>query len=154
MSENVNEILLVEDDPRDVRLTVRELERESLGLRIEVARDGEEALDFLFCRGAFAHRSLAHPPRLVLLDLKLPKVDGLEVLREVKARPETRPIPVVALTSSREARDRAESYKLGVNSYIQKPVDFEQFRATIKTLGLYWLVMNQPPPDRIFEVES
>jgi two-component system response regulator len=154
MSENVNEILLVEDDPRDVRLTVRELERESLGLRIEVARDGEEALDFLFCRGAFAHRSLAHPPRLVLLDLKLPKVDGLEVLREVKARPETRPIPIVALTSSREARDRAESYKLGVNSYIQKPVDFEQFRATIRTLGLYWLVMNQPPPDQIFEVES
>jgi len=150
MNDSKVEILLVEDDPRDVRLTIRELESESAGLRIEIARDGEEALDFLFCRGTYAHRSPEHPPRLVLLDLKLPKVDGLEVLREVKSRPETQPIPVVALTSSIEERDRAESYKLGVNSYIQKPVDFEQFRHTIRTLGLYWLVMNQPPPDRIF----
>ncbi len=144
------EILLVEDDPRDVRLTLRELQREDRGNRIEVARDGEEALDFLFCRGAHSNRSPQHPPKLILLDLKLPKVDGLQVLREIKARPETQTIPVVALTSSREERDMVDSYKLGVNSYVQKPVDFEQFRQTIKTLGLYWLAINQPPPDKTF----
>jgi two-component system, response regulator len=144
------EILLVEDDPRDVRLTLRELQSEDRNNRIEVARDGEEALDFLFCRGAYSNRSPQHPPKLVLLDLKLPKVDGLQVLREIKARPETQTIPVVALTSSREERDMVDSYKLGVNSYVQKPVDFEQFRQTIKTLGLYWLAINQPPPDKSF----
>jgi CheY-like chemotaxis protein len=153
MSEQGIELLLVEDDPRDIRLTVRELEKSPVSLRIEVARDGEEALDFLFCRGPYAGRSLHKPPRLILLDLKLPKLDGLEVLREIKQRQETRAIPVVALTSSREERDRTDSYRLGVNSYIQKPVDFEQFRETIKTLGLYWLVMNQPPPEELFVVE-
>jgi two-component system response regulator len=148
------EILLVEDDPRDVRLTVRELQNESPSSKIEVARDGEEALDFLFCRGAFSNRSRNRPPNLVLLDLKLPKVDGLQVLREIKSKPETQSIPVVALTSSREERDRIESYKLGVNSYIQKPVDFEQFRQTIRSMALYWLAINQPPPDRAFSGEE
>jgi CheY-like chemotaxis protein len=144
------EILLVEDDPRDARLTVRELESSNLRNKIEVARDGEEALDFLFCRGAYSHRSMSHPPALVLLDLKLPKIDGLQVLREIKDHPETRAIPVVVLTSSREERDMVQSYQLGVNSYIQKPVDFDQFRQTIKTMGLYWLVVNQPPPAKVF----
>ncbi|HEV2381306.1 MAG TPA: response regulator [Terriglobia bacterium] len=147
------EILLVEDDPQDVRLTVRELQSANLANRIEVARDGEEALDFLFCRGAHSGRSLRHPPRLVLLDLKLPKVDGLQVLQEIKSRPETHAIPVVVMTSSREEQDMIESYKLGVNSYIQKPVDFDQFRQTIKALGLYWLVVNQSPPEKTFSTE-
>jgi two-component system, response regulator len=144
------EILLVEDDPQDVRLTMRELQNANLANRIEVARDGEEALDFLFCRGVHSNRPPNHHPRLVLLDLKLPKVDGLEVLKEIKSRPETGIIPVVVLTSSREEHDMAESYKLGVNSYIQKPVDFDQFRETIRTLGLYWLVVNQAPPRETF----
>lgn len=143
-------ILLVEDDPQDVRLTLRELEREHLGNQIVVARDGAEALDFLFCRGAFSDRSSQHPPKLILLDLKLPKVNGLEVLREIKSKAETRPIPVVVMTSSGEERDVVESYKLGVNSYIQKPVDFDKFRQTVKTLGLYWLVVNRLPPDKTF----
>jgi two-component system, response regulator len=120
---------------------------------LEVARGGEEALDFLFCRGAYHARSPLNPPKLVLLDLKLPKVDGLEVLREMKSHPQTRAIPVVALTSSREERDMLESYRLGVNSYIQKPVDYEQFRQTLRTLGVYWLLMNQPPPPKAFTVE-
>jgi two-component system response regulator len=144
------QILLVEDDPRDVRLLVRELQQDAGNLHLEVVRDGEEALDFLFCRGRYADRSTDHPPKLVLLDLKLPKVDGLQVLREIKARPETKAIPVVACTSSREERDRADSYLLGVNSYIQKPVDFDKFRQTIQLLRSYWLGVNQPPPVRTF----
>ena len=150
MDQKKIEILLVEDDPRDVRLTVHELESGIPDSLIEVVRDGEEALDFLFCRGPYADRSPEHPPKLVLLDLKLPKVDGLQVLRELKTTPETQSIPVVALTSSREERDRIESYRLGVNSYIQKPVDFDEFRQTLKTLGLYWMVINQPPPGKAF----
>jgi two-component system, response regulator len=153
MMEEAMEILLVEDDPQDVRLTLRALQNENLGNRIEVARDGEEALDFLFCRGAHSNRSPHHPPQLVLLDLKLPKVDGLQILREIKASPATQTIPVVVLTSSSEQRDVVESYKLGVNSYIQKPVDFDQFRQAIKTLGFYWLVLNEPPPDQAFAGE-
>ena len=149
MKGNAMEILLVEDDPRDARLTLRELE--NIKNTIHVARDGEEALDFLFCRGAYHDRSPDHPPRLVLLDLKLPKVSGLEVLQEIKSNPKTQAIPVVVLTSSGEEKDLVESYKLGVNSYIQKPVDFDQFRQSIKTLGLYWLVVNQPPPEKAFE---
>jgi two-component system response regulator len=144
------EILLVEDDPKDVRLTVRQLEIENIRNKIVVARDGEEALDYLFCRGAYSSRSLEQPPALVLLDLKLPKIDGMEVLRQVKASARTRAIPVVILTSSREERDMMQGYSLGVNSYIQKPVDFEQFRQSIKTLGMYWLVVNQPPPAELF----
>ena len=144
------EILLIEDDVRDMRLTIRELQSGAWSTRIEVARDGEEALDFLFCRGQHAHRSLHRPPHLVLLDLKLPKVDGLQVLSEIKNRPETHAIPVVALTSSREDRDMIESYRLGVNGYVQKPVEFEKFREAIRALGAYWLVTNQPPPKGAF----
>ena len=147
------EILLVEDDPKDVRLTLHALEKENVKNRIEVARDGEEALDFVFCRGTFNGRSWPHPPKLILLDLKLPKVDGIEVLRQIKSNAITQAIPVVVLTSSKEERDLVESYKLGVNSYIHKPVDFDQFRETIKTVGLYWLVVNQPPPEKAFGVE-
>jgi two-component system, response regulator len=143
-------ILLVEDNPRDLKLTLHALSEENLGNSIQVVRDGEEALDFLFCRGGFASRSFDHPPRLVLLDLKLPKVDGLEVLHLVKADPRTKPIPVVVLTSSREEKDLVESYKLGVNAYIQKPVEFDAFRQAVKHLGLFWLVINEPPPASSF----
>jgi two-component system response regulator len=149
MIADAMEVLLVEDDPMDLQLTLRELGRDGR-IRVEVARDGEEALDFLFCRGAYAGRSPDNPPKLVLLDLKLPKVDGLQVLREIKARPETRAIPVVALTSSKEEKDLIESYRLGVNSYIQKPVDFENFRNTIQAVGMYWVTVNQSPPRMAF----
>jgi two-component system response regulator len=140
------EILLVEDNPMDVELTLHALRKENLCNSIHVVRDGEEALEFLFCQGAYKSRSVDYPPKLVILDLKLPKVNGLEVLREIKNNIHTQAIPVAILTSSREDRDLVESYKLGVNSYIQKPVDFNQFRDTVKQLGLYWLVVNQAPP--------
>lgn len=140
------EILLVEDDPLDLEMTLLALRSEHLHNRIEVARDGEEALDFLFCRGAHSGRTHQKQPKLVLLDLKLPKVDGLEVLREIRATLETRAVPVVILTSSAQQRDIVETYKLGVNSYIQKPVNSAQFRQTIRTLGYYWLVVNRPAP--------
>jgi two-component system, response regulator len=140
------DILLVEDNQDDVDLALHALRREKLANRIFVVRDGEEALDFLFCRAASAQRSFEHPPRLVLLDLKLPKVDGMEVLKQVKSDPRTKTIPVVVMTSSKEERDLVASYHLGANSYIQKPVDFDQFRETVKAVGLYWLVINQPVP--------
>lgn len=140
------EILLVEDNPDDVELTLHALRQEKLANTVEIARDGEEALDYIYCRGKFAGREINHQPRVVLLDLKLPKVDGLEVLRQLKSDPRTQAIPIVVLTSSREEKDLVGSYKLGVNAYIQKPVDFDQFRATVKSLGLFWLVVNQPPP--------
>ncbi|MGD0793222.1 MAG: response regulator [Terriglobales bacterium] len=143
-SENLD-ILLVEDNQDDMDLALHALRRGKLANNIFVARDGEEALDFIFCRGAFAQRSFEHPPKLVLLDLKLPKVNGMEVLKQVKSDPRTKVIPVVIMTSSKEERDLVASYHLGANSYIQKPVDFEQFRETVKTVGLYWLVINQPP---------
>src|SRR5271157_777408 len=139
------DILLVEDNQDDVDLALHTLRREKLANNIFVARDGEEALDLLFCRGAFAQRSFDHPPKLVLLDLKLSKVNGMEVLKQVKSDPRTRTIPVVIMTSSKEERDLVAGYHLGANSYIQKPVDFEQFREMVKTVGLYWLVINQPP---------
>ena len=137
------DILLVEDSHDDAELAIHALRREHLANHIYIARDGEEGLDFLFCRGAFSSRTFDHPPKLVLLDLKLPKVDGIEVLRQIKGDSRTRAVPVVVMTSSKEERDLVQSYDLGANSYIQKPVDFEQFRQTVKTVGLYWLVTNQ-----------
>ncbi len=139
------EILLVEDNPNDVELTLHALKKNKLTNPIQVARDGAEALDFIFGEGKFKGRNPNHQPKVVLLDLKLPKVDGLEVLKRIKSDPRTQSIPVVVLTSSREERDIVESYKLGVNSYIRKPVDFEQFTEAVRTLGLYWLLLNQPP---------
>lgn len=141
----IQDILLVEDNQNDIDLALYALREGNLANSIVVVRDGKEALDFLFCREAFSQRSLNHPPKLVLLDLKLPKVDGLQVLKQLKSDPRTKTIPVVIMTSSSEERDLVESYSLGVNSYIQKPVDFDQFRATVKTLGLYWLVVNRSP---------
>jgi two-component system response regulator len=138
-------ILLVEDDPQDVELTVRAFRSENVQSRIEVVRDGEEALDYLFCRGEYKSRPADQPPTLVLLDLKLPKVGGLQVLREVKGSAECRSIPVIVLSSSDEQRDVAESYRLGVNSYIQKPVDIVEFRKAIRALALYWLGVNRSP---------
>jgi two-component system response regulator len=146
MNSDELDILLVEDNQDDMDLALHALRREKLANHIFVARDGEEALDFLFCRGAFADRLFDKPPKLVLLDLKLPKVDGLEVLKQVKSDPRTKTIPVVIMTSSKEERDLVAGYNLGVNSYIQKPVDFDQFRETVKSIGLYWLVINQPAP--------
>jgi two-component system response regulator len=148
MNSGELDILLVEDNEDDMDLALHALRREKLANNIFVARDGEEALDFLFCRGVFAQRSFDHPPKLVLLDLKLPKVDGMEVLKQVKSDPRTRIIPVVIMTSSKEERDLVAGYNLGVNSYIQKPVDFDQFRETVKSVGLYWVVINQPPVAR------
>ncbi len=139
------DILLVEDNQDDIDLALHALREGKLANSIFVVRDGEEALDFLFCRGAYSERSFTHPPKLVLLDLKMPKIDGLQVLKQVKGDPRTRTIPVVIMTSSKEERDLIEGYHAGVNSFIQKPVDFQQFRETVKTLGMYWLVVNQRP---------
>lgn len=139
MEHNSVEILLVEDSPADVELAMRALKKHNLANRLHVARDGAEAIEFLFGPNA------GQVPKMVLLDLKLPKVDGLEVLRRIKSDPATRRIPVVVMTSSREERDIVESYELGVNSYIVKPVDFDQFVRAVAELGLYWLVLNQSP---------
>lgn len=139
------ELLLVEDDPRDLELTLRALKKANLTNRIEVARDGAEALEFVFCEGKHASRRITDVPRMILLDLKLPKVEGLEVLRRIKGDVRTRAIPVVVLTSSKEQRDVIESYQLGVNSYIVKPVNFERFTEAVRELGFYWLLLNQPP---------
>jgi two-component system response regulator len=139
------DILLVEDSQEDIDLALHALRQGKLANNIFVVRDGEEALDFLFCRGAYAERSIDRPPKLVLLDLKMSKIDGLQVLKQVKSDPRTKVIPVVIMTSSKENRDLIDSYSSGVNSFIQKPVDFEQFRTTVKTLGTYWMLVNQPP---------
>lgn len=139
-------ILLVEDNPSDIDLTMRALERSHIASRVVVAEDGAEALDYLFCRGAHAGRSPRDLPALTLLDLKLPRVPGLEVLRRIRGDAHTRRVPVVVLTSSREEQDVGASYDLGVNSYIRKPVDFRRFAEVIEQLGLYWLIMNEVPP--------
>lgn len=139
------EILLVEDDPDDLELTLLALRENNLANQVEVTRDGEEALDFLLGRGAYADRDLSNKPNVILLDLKLPKVDGLEVLREIKKNADIRSIPVVMLTSSREERDLVQSYELGVNSFISKPVQFEDFIDAVRQIGFYWLLLNQQP---------
>jgi len=138
------EILLVEDNPTDAELTMRALRRNNLANNVTWMKNGVEALDFICRRGAYASRSEDHP-KLILLDLKLPKVDGIEVLRQLKANEKTRTIPVVALTSSAEERDIVESYRLGVNSYIVKPVEFDQFSETVAKAGYYWMMMNKAP---------
>lgn len=139
---NAVELLLVEDNPQDLELTLRALRKVNIVNEIQVARDGAEALDFVFCEGQFASRKFDGGPKLILLDLKLPKFDGLEVLGRIKGDPRTKPIPVVMLTSSREQRDIVESYHLGVNSYIVKPVNFEGFVAAVHEVGLYWVLLN------------
>lgn len=139
------EILLVEDNPNDAELALRALKKNNLANNVATVTDGAEALEFIFARGAFSNRKIENGPKVILLDLKLPKVDGLEVLRAVKGDPRTKIIPVVVLTSSKEESDVVESYKLGVNSYIVKPVEFDKFVAAVKDLGLYWLLLNQPP---------
>lgn len=145
MTETIVEILLVEDNPSDIELTLHSLRSSNLSNRIEVVRDGAEAINFIFCTGPYSHRQIENGPKVVLLDLKLPKVDGLEVLQRVKSNPRTQMLPIVVLTSSREERDIVESYQLGVNSYIVKPVDFEQFTQAVSQLGFYWLLLNQSP---------
>lgn len=137
-------VLLVEDDPNDVELSLQALARHNLANRVEVARDGAEALDYLHRRGRFADRP-AGVPVVVLLDLKLPRVDGLEVLREMKRDPALRPVPVVVLSSSRESVDLRTAYELGANAYVVKPVDFDQFQAAVREVGLFWAVINEPP---------
>jgi CheY-like chemotaxis protein len=141
-------ILLIEDDPKDVELTLTALEEYNLANEVVVARDGEEALDYLYSRGNFIRRS-GDNPAVLLLDLKLPKVDGLEVLQKIKSDENLRLIPVVVLTSSREEKDMVASYRLGVNAYVVKPVDFHEFVNAIKELGVFWAVVNQPPPGSI-----
>jgi len=138
-------ILLVEDNPTDSELAIRALRRGRISNQIQLLEDGAEALDFLFCRGNYADRQITDHPKIILLDLKLPKVSGLEVLRQIKSDPRTQMIPVVVLTSSAQDSDVIESYKLGVNSYIVKPVDFEQFNKAVEQIGFYWVLMNRSP---------
>ena len=146
MADNI--ILLVEDNPDDEALTLRALKKNNILNQVVVARDGAEALDYLFGAGQYSGRDLNPAPQVVLLDLKLPKVDGLEVLRRLRADERTKLLPVVILTSSNEEQDRATGYDLGANSYVRKPVDFTQFVEAVRQLGLYWLVLNERPPAR------
>lgn len=139
-------ILMVEDNPDDEELTLRALKKNNIGNKVAVVRDGAEALDFLFCTGSYSQRDPREVPQVILLDLKLPKVDGLEVLRRIRADERTSLLPVVILTSSKEEQDMLEGYKLGANSYVRKPVDFNQFVEAVRQLGLYWLVLNEAPP--------
>src|SRR5271167_1501609 len=146
--EKLGRILMVEDDPKDVELSMTALEDYNIANEVVVARDGEEALDYLFARGKFQCRA-GDNPAVILLDLKLPKVDGLEVLKEIKADAKLRLISVVVLTSSREEKDLVTSYKLGVNAYVVKPVDFHEFVNAIKELGMFWAIINEPPPGSV-----
>jgi two-component system response regulator len=141
---NAVEILIVEDNPCDSELTLRALRKNNLANNVLIAEDGAEALDFLFCRKKFDHRTFTNPPKVVLLDLKLPKISGLDVLRAVKKDERTLHIPIVIVTSSKEEPDMAEAYHLGANSYVVKPVDFDQFINAMSSLGLYWLLVNEP----------
>lgn len=143
------ELLIVEDNPQDLELTLRALRQANLANRIHVCRDGVEALAFVLGEGAHAARTMGETPRVILLDLKLPRIDGLEVLKRIRGDERTRTIPVVVLTSSKEQQDIVESYRLGVNSYIVKPVNFERFSAAVRELGVYWLVLNQPPANSV-----
>ncbi|HXG59506.1 MAG TPA: response regulator [Thermoanaerobaculia bacterium] len=142
------EILLIEDNDHDLELTMRALRKNRLANSVQVLRDGQEALDYLFGEGAFAGRDPNDTPKVIFLDLKLPKVDGVEVLRRIKADERTRRIPVVVVTSSSEERDRFATYDLGANSYVVKPIEFDSFMKTISDLGFYWLAVNEPPPRR------
>jgi len=139
------EILLVEDNPKDAEMTLRALRKHNLGNKLHWVKDGAEAIDYLFCIGAYRERDPDRPPKLVLLDIKMPKVDGIEVLRQVKGNARTRLIPVVVMTSSNEERDVVESYRLGVNSYIVKPIEFGTFFDTVTKIGLYWVLTNRVP---------
>jgi two-component system response regulator len=144
MASSGVEILLVEDNKDDEELTLHALKKYNVTNKVQVVRDGAEALEFIFCTGRYEHRHITDRPKVILLDIKLPLVDGLEVLKQVKEDPRTRTIPVVMLTSSREERDLVDSYRLGVNSYIVKPVDFDQFTEAARSLGMYWLLLNKP----------
>lgn len=146
MNEKIVEILLVEDNPNDIKLALHAFKKHNLANNVEVVRDGAEALEFIFCTDRYADRRIENGPKVILLDLKLPLVDGLDVLRQIKADDRTRKTPVIVMTSSREETDIVESYQLGVNSYIVKPVDFEQFTEVVRQLGYYWLLLNQPLP--------
>ena len=143
---NNKTILLIEDNPSDIDLTKRAFAKAHIVNDLVVVEDGQDALDYIFCKAKYAHRDINQLPALILLDLKLPKIDGLEVLRRIRTAEIIKRLPVVILTSSKEEQDIAISYDLGVNSYIRKPVDFNQFAEAIKHLGLYWLVINEPPP--------
>ncbi len=147
MSLDEIEILLVEDNPTDAELTMRALKRKNLINKLVWVKDGAEALDFLFAKGEYSDRNVDDLPKLILLDLRMPKVDGLEVLHEIKADTRTKRIPVVVLTSSQEDRDIVESYKLGVNSYVSKPVEFDEFIDAVSTMGFYWILINKPPSE-------
>jgi CheY-like chemotaxis protein len=142
------DILLVDDNPDDVELALYALRRNQLTNNIHVVNDGVEALDFLFCKGKYKNRDCAQNPKLVLLDIKMPKLNGLEVLKEIRANESTSGLPIVILTTSKEERDLVESYRLGVNSYIVKPVDFKQFSDAVRQLGFYWLLLNERPPNK------
>ncbi len=145
MNDNGVEIILVEDDPNDAELITRVLKKHNLANKIKLLKDGAEALDFLLGQGGAAHGGAAPTPKVILLDLKLPKINGIEVLQRLKSDDRTKEIPVVVLTSSREERDLKDAYELGVNSYVTKPINFEEFARAVAELGLYWLMLNKPP---------
>ena len=154
MNDHQIQILLVEDNPNDIKLALHAFKTHKLANHVHVVRDGEEALEFIFATNRYADRNVASGPKLILLDLKLPLVDGIEVLRRIKADEQTCMTPVVVMTSSNVERDMVESYKLGVNSYIRKPVDFKQFTEAVRQLGYYWLLLNETPPPRRLAVDD